>query len=178
MTKCLNCKEKFLSKYTSQKFCGRSCAAIYNNVKYPKRIKKIRFCRNCGIELVRKTQLKYCSLKCQNGYAHSNYIIKWKLGLESGTSGYGVSSYIKRYLFEKYNNKCSKCGWAEINPYTGNIPLEVEHSDGDWKNNKEKNLCLLCPNCHSLTKTYKGANKGRGRKARRKYYLPPASHSG
>ncbi len=34
-----------------------------------------------------------------------------------------------------------------------------------------KNLTLLCPNCHSLTKTYKGANKGGGRTYRKKYYL-------
>lgn len=23
------------------------------------------------------------------------------------------SSYIRRYLFEKYNNKCARCGWGE-----------------------------------------------------------------
>mgnify|MGYP006337132947 CR=1 FL=1 len=73
-------------------------------------------------------------------------------------------------LFEKYNNKCCKCGWGEINPYTGNIPLEVEHKDGNYMNNSEDNLELLCPNCHSLTSTYKGANKGKGRISRNKYY--------
>lgn len=26
-------------------------------------------------------------------------------------------------------------------------------------NYKSNNLCLLCPNCHSLTPTYKGGNK-------------------
>jgi hypothetical protein len=31
-------------------------------------------------------------------------------------------------------------------------------------------LDLLCPNCHSLTKTFKGANKGRGRHQRRSRY--------
>lgn len=34
-------------------------------------------------------------------------------------------------------------------------------------NNKEENLLLLCPNCHSLTSTYKGANKGNGRPGRK-----------
>lgn len=42
------------------------------------------------------------------------------------------------------------------------MPLEVEHIDGDSTNNKEYNLTLLCPNCHSLTKTYRGLNKGNG----------------
>ena len=79
--------------------------------------------------------------------------------------------YLKRYLFEKYNNKCCKCGWGETNPYTGNIPLEVEHKDGNYTNNSEDNLELLCPNCHSLTSTYKGANRGKGRTSRNKYYI-------
>jgi 5-methylcytosine-specific restriction endonuclease McrA len=56
-----------------------------------------------------------------------------------------------------------RCGWDEINKYTNKIPLEVEHIDGNWKNNKEENLELICPNCHSLTKTYKGGNRGKGR---------------
>jgi predicted HNH restriction endonuclease len=47
--------------------------------------------------------------------------------------------------------------------------LEIEHIDGNFENNAEENLELLCPNCHSLTSTYKGANKGSGRKERKKY---------
>ena len=56
-------------------------------------------------------------------------------------------------------------------PYTKNIPLEIEHKDGNYKNNKEENLILLCPNCHSLASTYKGANINHGRKKRSKYYI-------
>jgi Zn finger protein HypA/HybF involved in hydrogenase expression len=66
-------------------------------------------------------------------------------------------------LFKKYDNKCSKCGWGEMNEFTNKIPLEVEHIDGNSENNKEDNLTLLCPNCYSMTKTYKGANRGNGR---------------
>ncbi len=32
---------------------------------------------------------------------------------------------------------------------------------------KRKNLILLCPNCHSLTETYKGANLNHGRKQKK-----------
>ena len=66
--------------------------------------------------------------------------------------------HIKAYLFEKYNNKCAACGWSKINKYTGNIPLEVEHKDGNYKNNKEENLILLCQKCHFLTIKYKDVN--------------------
>ena len=97
------------------------------------------------------------------------YIKKWKNNEVNGLRGaYQTSLYIKDYLYKKYNNKCARCGWKEINPYTGNIPLEIEHIDGNYLNNKEENLILLCPNCHSLTSTYKGANKN-GRKPRKKY---------
>jgi len=38
------------------------------------------------------------------------------------------------------------------------ISLELEHKDGNHDNNNLKNLELLCPNCHSLTPTYRGKN--------------------
>lgn len=108
---------------------------------------------------------KYCSNHCEQEYLYQQYIEKWKNGEVSGTKGskwIDVSDYVRRYLLEKYDNKCARCGWSEINPYTNTLPLEIEHIDGDAMNNKEENLTLLCPNCHSLTKTYRGANKGNG----------------
>lgn len=83
---------------------------------------------------------------------------------------YQLSRNIRRYMLKKYDYKCSRCGWGEINPYTNTVPLEIEHIDGDYTNNNEDNLDVLCPNCHSLTSTYKGANKGHGRQERLQYY--------
>ena len=127
-------------------------------------------CLNCNREISKKR--RYCSNKCQKQYQYKSYISDWKKGLEDGMRGnYQISMHIKTYLFEKYNNKCARCGWSRINPYTKNIPLEIEHIDGNYKNNNENNLILLCPNCHSLTSTYKGANVKNGRKLRNKYYI-------
>ena len=99
------------------------------------------------------------------------YIKRWKAGEETGLRGkYQLSNHIRKYIFRKFNNKCSKCGWSEINPYSQKLPLEIEHLDGNYLNNQEENLILLCPNCHSLTATYKGANKGHGRQERSQYY--------
>lgn len=125
-------------------------------------------CINCNKPINKRS--KYCSNKCQKEYQYKTYINKWKNSENDGMRGeYQISSYIKTYLFNKYNNKCARCGWGEINKYTRKIPLEIEHIDGNYKNNKEENLILLCPNCHSLTSTYKGANLNKGRKARKKY---------
>ena len=125
-------------------------------------------CRNCNKEI--KNKNKYCSVKCQKEYEYMNFIKKWKEGETSGMRGeYQLSMHIKTYLLEKYNNQCARCGWGETNQYTGKIPLEIEHIDGNYKNNKEENLIVLCPNCHSLTSTYKGANYNHGRKKLKKY---------
>ena len=130
--------------------------------------KNENYCLNCGTSIPGRN--KYCSNQCQQDFQYKDYIQKWKNGEVDGLSGeYQLSHYIKRYLFEKHHNKCSKCGWGEINQFTGNIPLEVHHKDGDYTNNDENNLDLLCPNCHALTATYKAANKGNGRKDRKKY---------
>lgn len=124
---------------------------------------------NCGKEMPLANH-KYCSQKCQRDFQYKSYIERWKNGYENGIVGeYGISSNIRRYLLEKYDNKCCKCGWGEMNKFTGKFPLEVHHVDGDYTNNLEENLELLCPNCHSLTETYRAGNMGHGRKSRSKY---------
>jgi hypothetical protein len=44
----------------------------------------------------------------------------------------------------------------------------ANHIDGNFANNKEENLRLICWNCDSLGSTFGGANKGHGRKLRRR----------
>lgn len=63
-----------------------------------------------------------------------------------------------RLIFEGVlKNKCSRCSLTE---WLGEIlPLELDHIDGDNTNNKINNLRLLCPNCHSLTPTWRGRNR-------------------
>lgn len=47
---------------------------------------------------------------------------------------------------------CEKCGISE---WCGErLTLEVDHTDGDWRNNTPDNLRFLCPNCHSLTPNF------------------------
>lgn len=87
------------------------------------------------------------------------YIQKWEKGELSGKNKAGLTRRIRSYLFLKHNNACSQCKWSEINPSTGNVPLEIDHIDGDWTNCQKSNLRLLCPNCHSLTPTFRALNK-------------------
>jgi len=77
-----------------------------------------------------------------------------------------VTTYVKRHLRIKFGNKCCLCGWSKVNPKTGLVPLVADHIDGNWQNNVESNLRLLCPNCDSLTPTYTGSNRRNGRERR------------
>ena len=69
-----------------------------------------------------------------------------------------------------------ECGWNKINPITNKVPIELEHIDGNSENNSLDNLKLLCPNCHSLTPTYKALNIGNGRYKRMKRYKDGKSY--
>lgn len=79
-----------------------------------------------------------------------------KISLEeifSGKRRYG-SAYLKERLLRSnlFEYKCSICSikdWANKK-----LTLQLDHIDGNNKNNSFNNLRLLCPNCHSQTPTY------------------------
>jgi hypothetical protein len=132
-------------------------------------------CLNCSASCTISHQKinKYCSVQCQKDFEYKSYISEWKQELTEGIKP-TLSKHVKRYLFEKFNNSCCKCG---LSSWQGSaIVLEVEHKDGNSYNNKEENLELLCPNCHSQTETYKNKNMGNGRHNRRQRYADGLSY--
>lgn len=75
-----------------------------------------------------------------------------------------------RIMLEQ-NYCCNKCKLSE---WLGQpIMLELEHKDGNNKNNIRENLEALCPNCHSQTEFWRGKNKNKfGIKVREENLLP------
>lgn len=165
IVKCISCG---LGIDVDSRASSKMCKCDDCRTSYKKKSKIDRVCIVCG-EPLKKNAKKFCSVGCSNSHISDKYISDWKNGIVDGNIGKykdTLSKTVRRYLFVKYDNKCSNCGWNELNPYTGKIPLQVDHIDGNHKNSTEDNLILLCPNCHSLTKTFGGANRGNGRKSR------------
>lgn len=157
--KCGHCESilDYASRY--KKFCNASCSASHNNTK--RLSVSTNTCSHCKKTIGKNS--KYCSVRCQKDFESTETVRRWLAG-ESIT---GLSA-VRRHIKEKQDGQCAECGIADWNGK--DITLELEHKDGNSENNSPENLCLLCPNCHSQTPTYKAKNKGNGRYSRRERY--------
>jgi len=86
--------------------------------------------------------------------------------------GAEVRGAVVRRVLKKYlPYRCRDC--PNAGEWNGRaLTLQVEHIDGDHKNNRLENLCWLCPNCHTQTPTWGGRSAGRwkdGRKIDRRF---------
>lgn len=64
-------------------------------------------------------------------------------------------NHIKKKLFAENikEKKCEECGQNDI--WNGKpLTLQLDHVDGNNRNNFIENLKILCPNCHTQTSTY------------------------
>ncbi len=68
-------------------------------------------------------------------------------------------SHLKRRLLAAgiVANCCEACGISE---WRGKpLAIQIDHINGDAKDNCLENLRMLCPNCHSQTETFGGKNR-------------------
>ena len=174
--RCECCGAVFAYDKRRLRFCNKRCAVRVNNAAR----RRILKCVRCESPLgsANPYQHKYCSRSCHHQHAYEQRITAWKDGTISVIhSTEKLPNWIRRYMLKKANFACSQCGWARVHKWTKRSPLHVDHVDGNARNNAEGNLRVLCPNCHSLTPTFGGSNKGRGRASRRDVYLTKAKRA-
>lgn len=167
---CLFCGKEITDGDYRKKFCNHSCAASHNNKGTVRNgtERKNKFCLCCGKPLT-GNQTKFCSHECELKYKYEDKIAQWKNGELSGCDCAGdISQYVRKYMLEKMNYKCEKCGFDKPNPFTNLSVLQIHHIDGDCKNNKEENLQVLCPTCHALTENFGNRNHKSSRTTRYK----------
>lgn len=109
-------------------------------------------CTNCNIEFTcmpSQSSGKYCSHKCR-----SEYLIKQRF-----KENVAWNKRMGTYLKEVRGNRCEVCGITEHNGKP--LTFQIDHINGDRMDNRYENLQVICPNCHTQTKTWgvKNASK-------------------
>lgn len=159
---CPECWQKELSNRESQR--------VSDPRPKEKRTKKLSFCKCGEIKGSTSNLCRACFEGSRPSYED------WLDGTWNGSYKSGMMSVrLRKMLLEAANYTCQSptCpvpgGFTGMaNPTTGNIPLEIDHINGDCTDNSPENIIVLCPTCHALTPTYRSLNRSSKRTWRRK----------
>lgn len=125
-------------------------------------------CTFCAVQFKRGRNANgiYCSLSCMGKHSSKKIVDSWLAGDDPGWTGKAVQlkPAIRMFVLEMSGYACTECGWDKRHPVDDKPLVEVDHIDGDAFNCDPGNLRVLCPNCHSMTPTYRARNKNSARK--------------
>lgn len=165
---CLQCQKSFKQKALNHKYCSADCRNTFLNGSPDN-------CPNCDAHITVNSESGLCG-NCRMTVEKEAKIQSWLAGHWRGGTDIRLSRVIRLYLLEQADYTCTtvNCGFNTPHPSDGKTVLEIDHADGDGSNHAPSNLRVLCPNCHSLTPSYRGRNAGHGRNV---YYLRRANYT-
>lgn len=166
--KCMKCEKEYKSYITDNRtFCSHSCSTSYNNIN--RNITHGKFIlKPCTICMTITKNINFCSKDC----FFKQKCNQKKEDIEKGLIRHHPT--LRKYVFEKCGHICYICKGTKWNDV--NIPLVLDHIDGNPYNNMPDNLRMICNNCDALTDTYKSKNIGKGRHERMKRYKDGKSY--
>lgn len=151
--KCETCAGVHDGTFASGRFCSRSCSRKFNRAEVNEKIflslrKKGATCKRCKTKFVRERGANYYCPQCPpvKRKDHSNF--------DELPNNEMRKSFIYNEQGGRFCSWCKNTTWNE-KP----IPLELDHIDGNRKDNSRTNCRVLCPNCHAQTPTWKWRNK-------------------
>lgn len=139
---CLACNNKFLTRETRRKFCGRFCSAKYNG-KFNKPLSEIQ-----KQKISLKLKILWREDSCYKDGAEKIRQIGLKSQLNKHKNPKSILELSKRTvtkICKRLNLCCSHCGWDEDTCDLHHI-LKKKKGGTD----AHSNLVYLCPNCHRL----------------------------
>jgi hypothetical protein len=162
--KCKKCNNDHNGVYGSGKFCSEKCARSFSSFLKRKEI-------NEKVSKKLKGRKVGGGIGFRKGYDPNRHVftqedvikqkIKTKEYREEKVKNTPfeklTKTFRKKILLKEQNGKCLRChisSWLD-QPIT----LQIDHIDGNNRNNNRENSRLLCPNCHSQTETYCSKNK-------------------
>ena len=178
--KCENCDIGHKGEYGSARFCSAKCARSFSTKSKRKQInekvskaltgrksqpipdeRKVHKCRYCKKGFVKATSLGGHVRYCMKNPNRIDRLSAWDQKQSEAIKNKPFEELPVRWrrlkILKDQDGCCNKCG---IKKWNGElITFELEHKDGNNQNNSRENLELLCPNCHSQTKTWRGRNK-------------------
>ena len=157
---CKQCNKEFDKlpnqvKKTKNHFCSRSCAAKYNNKKYPKRrVLSQKLCKDCGTRLSYGTRHGRCH-SCKRVHTlkvfNEHTVFEKTAHKYLGSVKWNAIRTRARSVLELENRLkvCENCGWdkhvnvCHVKPLAS-FPPNTKIAEV----NAPDNLKYLCPNCH------------------------------
>lgn len=134
-TNCFICKKPIYRRPSkikatkNQVFCGSTCYGISLRKEIP--------CLICDKLILSGFNKKTCSRICANKYRTG---IQYKIGRPKDKAK--TFRIIKLRLLEERGGKCERCDYDKYEI------LQLHHKNRSRNDNSNKNLELICPNCH------------------------------